>query len=148
MKHLKKTSRGYIYNQRIFWVVIAIQIIFTLIILARYGFDLSYKPYVECKGFEKCENPYYTGYCSGVFCRVECLEEWCNQEFIEPGTYGTPPPKHLLKGFVAFIISVILLAFIINHYKHNVGKPFHLEVILTPQQKRIFKKLKNEKENN
>ena len=148
MEFLKKTSKGYIYDKRIFWAGMFLIVLFAIGIMSLYNFDFSNSIYYKCISPNGCLNPYFANkincdreWLYGKDCLIKCDQEWCTQEILTTGEYGTKPPNNIILGFNVFILSIILLSFCLNHLAHNKGKKFHYDFLLSEKQKRIIKKV-------
>ena len=130
MKFLRKTSKGYIYDKRLFWGAMLVSIILVLYIFSLNNWSIKYNVYTVCNGPGKCENPYLKGYCKGVLCDINCVEEWCNQKYLEPGSYGERPPA-IMNYFIYIVLGLVMFALVLNHFIHNRGKRFHIELNLS-----------------
>lgn len=145
MKIFNETQTGYRYNKIYFWMIFC----FLFIIILKQGFDLNWdfsnKLYFECRGIELCENPYLNMECNrqwlyGDDCLIVCDEEWCKEEFLLPGTYGTPPPK-IFKNLIPGLIGLILFALLLNHFLHNRGKIPDFDIIISKNKRYSFRKI-------
>jgi len=148
MKRFNITQRGYKYDKIIFNVMFLVALVYVLIIMLSFGFDMTPRAYFNCLELE-CDNPFY-----GVDCRQQlkilffiplyntrdCSEgegrEWVNEEKLPFGEYGELPPQNFfIKHLRIIILAMLLLSFYLNHFIHNNGQKFDIEI-------RISKKLR------
>lgn len=135
------TKRGYKYDKIIFWVVMIITTAVVLYNFAYYNFDFTPRVHMICEEFQ-CKNPYYGGECKQtltilffipLYTTKDCstLEgyEWIKEEYVPMGEYGDPPPEGFLYRDIPLIVIVcFVLAFLLNHFIHNKGKKFDIEI--------------------
>lgn len=145
MRWINQTKRGYCYDKRIFWAVFILTTIAILYIFSLNGFDFSVHPYTKCE-HEICKNPFY-----GMLdcrhqlrilffiplyttedCRDDPANAWIQEEFLQKGDYGTPPPDNFLYKYMKYVVVLLFLsALVINHLIHNRDKKFDLEIPIT-----------------
>lgn len=144
MQFKKVTSTGYVFDNRIFLVVVLI--LFSVVGFIMYKDGINPTPYVECKE-DYCPNPLLTQKCQGAVCNiVKCEESWCTQETLTKGEYGKKPLK--TEAFFLLGLSLFVLAFFVNHKIYNVGKKFDFGFNDSPLGKVISKLPKDEDSNN
>jgi len=143
MKFYINEVDGYIFDKRIFWVVMVFLISGMLTILSVNNWDLSQKYHVKCEGMTKCLNPLYDGAKAvNIFTGKEypCLEDWCTVKWLEPGEYGQKKPSFI--GYflaMALILPGIGLGF--NHFMYNRGKKFVFPSSLSKETREKLKKI-------
>jgi hypothetical protein len=123
----------YKFNPLIFLLAISFLLLLALSFILTLGFDLNNNFYVKCdnpgksnaNGWTiggKCENPYYN---NPSVCNEKYLDPTsylCTTEYLNDGyEYGKKPPI-ILNYWSFIVIGVLMLAFIINHYKHNTKR--------------------------
>lgn len=112
-KNLTVWKNGYKFNKNIFRISLLIMVLlFILAWINEGGNIMEKKVYMSCpeKG-SKCYNPLYK----------TCQESYCEQEYLMPGDEIGSKPKFLYNNFLAITIIVLIISFIINHYRHNKG---------------------------
>lgn len=145
MNWKRQTSKGYIYDRRVFIFAFLMVCVAFVAIAYHSKFDFSNKIYFVCENPGGCPNPYKNMECSkqwlyGEKCLIKCTYDWCDYDRLEPGEYGEKPPRLQLLTFYIFIFMIFFFAFIINHEFHNKNKKFHFEMLLNDRQKKFFKK--------
>lgn len=121
MDFFQRTKNGYLYDKRIFWGAFAVCCIIALYIFYQYNFDFSKKLYFVCDDPIECHNT-IMDYPNLM---KHCHEDWCMQEKIPKGVYGTPPPNDWLFNNFKWIVFFIMIATIpLNHLLHNRGNKF------------------------
>ena len=107
-----------------------------------FNFDFRPKPYLVCEtpcknpffNVEKCQQqltilffiPLYTT----EDCREDPANDWILEENLPAGTYGKPPPK-ILKMIPWVVVAMFLMGFLLNHFAHNRGSAFDIEIPIT-----------------
>ena len=138
--YFHETDKGYIYDKRIFWIII----ILGLLVVGGTGYaqGFKYNFYFKCIGVKNCENPFVEGgYSNSVTgYKYECLEDWCSKLTLPPGEYGQKP-NALNKYFVLIIILLVALGLGLNHIIHNKGKGFDIKLNLPPKIMGRLKKI-------
>ena len=119
------TLRGYQVNRRIFQVYLII--VLGLIAFMFFSSPIGWREvYVHCpaNSTEPCINPLY------LDCPLEACESIeLNKTLPQGFELGTPPSQDFnqqLNGLGLFIISGLVLAFLINHFRYNRGRSFLL----------------------
>ncbi len=143
MNRFRETKLGYKYDKLLLSSVFFLFLILIVYILYINSFDFQLHPHIICN-MESCKNPFYElQNCQQTLkilwvipiyttedCRAKC--DWCNLEYLTRGEYGTKPKggffinNALLIGF-----SFILVGLILNHFLHNRGKQFDIEIPIT-----------------
>lgn len=149
MGRFNETRRGYKFDKYIFWVTFLI--ICSGIFALFYVNDFNTSPnfYVKCN-YDFCPNPlklpefecqnelkilWFITLYKDEDCTRNCIEPWCDMETLPRGEYGKKQPLIMaLSPLIAFLIFVI--SFFVNHFMHNKGKKFDMEVRIT-KNKRI-----------
>lgn len=122
---LAYTKGGYCFDRRIFtgYIIVVFLLIFAIMITTNVGHR---EFYLHC--------PLDTPMGHGLPCRNTCYQEYDNvecgpvvdREMLPPGfELGTPPSLLLQERTNALwflIVSLFLLAFLINHRVHNKGR--------------------------
>jgi len=131
MNWFNTTRKGYKYDRRIFISGFVITVILALSLMYAYNFDFSPKAYFKCDSY-KCDNPFYL--------RQECPNtqeySWCSYPTLERGEYGQSPPKNPLFRFYGYIaLFLLVFAFVLNHYAHNKGRKFDLEIRISDKKR-------------
>jgi len=144
--YLNKTDGGYVYDKRIFWGIIGITLLLIFFIAYQQDFDFKYKFYFECDE-DVCKNPAVTGrgYNPITGQEIECEADWCSKEYLPRGEYGTKP-LGVLKLFPFLVVGLLIASLILNHLIHNRGKDFEIQLNLSDNWKKKFKKLSEETE--
>lgn len=133
MKRFNETTTGYRFDKFIFWGAILVILLVLGTQFLKYG--TTFKPYINCKGPDDCENPFYStdNYkCTLAFGFAKCeidYYEWLEVEELPPGEYGERPANNT--GFFLIMGSMLLLAFCLNHFYWNKGKKFHINFMNT-----------------
>lgn len=141
MERFNVTKRGYKYDKIIFWVVMLVTIGLVLYNFAYYNFDFTPRVHFVCSAVE-CPNPYFLQDCKQqltilfvipIYTTKDCstLEgyEWIKEEKLPYGEYGDPEPDNFFYRNVPIIVFVcFLLAFLLNHFFHNRGRKFDIEI--------------------
>ena len=125
MDSFVKTDNGYRFNRWFFFWYFAVLISAAAYIINVYGIEMT--PYVKCEA-PVCLNPVYdmkTLPCSGYCPPMKCEEDWCYQEQLTWGTYGTPEPP-IKKYFWMFSIGLLIFVFAANHIFYNRNVRFSL----------------------
>ena len=142
MQRYRITELGYKFDKLIFFGVFAIVVSAVISIMYLNNFDFSTHPYFECHR-QTCKNPYYNMQCKQSLnilwviplyqtqdCKIGC--DWCNSELLPIGTYGERPKAgFLMDHLVQFSFLLMLLGILINHFVHNRGKKFDIEIPVT-----------------
>jgi len=121
----KELQTGYRFDKWIFRIAcIVIFLYLGLVIYLEGGFQT--KIYVKCDDLEPCENPFYVrpGVVNTIPSRFldKCTMAWCDDEYLEPGfTFGTKEKKITSELAWWFVVFVLGLAFILNHFWYNKG---------------------------
>lgn len=130
MGFFQTTKNGYRYDKRILWGGFLVCVLLMFYISYQFDFDFSKKVYFVCQG-RVCENPFI--YEHPQYMKY-CKDDWCKQETLEMGTYGTPPPDGFLFnnfGWIVFFIMALIV--MLNHLIHNRGVEFELLPIEFPE---------------
>lgn len=150
METLKQSPHGYIYDRRIFWVAMILIILVGVFIMGGYGFDFSPRFYFKCEYPGPCKNPLIDARCNVLFksgsCADLCKEEWCKQEFLLVGEYGTKRPDGLIKFYLFIVMLIMAVSLFANHYFHNKGKKFEIMIPISEGWKQRMKKFWGELE--
>ena len=121
----KKLKNGYIFDKLLINIFAYTIFAYLIVVMASYGFDFSYNPYFECKNDKLyCVNPFYIPVDSAapqfnehiimdMKYKEKCLEEWCYEQRLSPGKYGSEP-NNLFRYAQAVAWSLFLTAFIIS----------------------------------
>jgi len=144
MKRFNPTQTGYRYDRLIFLLVLIMIIGLVLWVMAANSFDFGLHPYFNCKE-DICLNPYtqIQGDCTQSLkvlwfiplyttddCRKQC--DWCNYPTLTRGIYGSRPKlEFLLNNMFYIALLLIVIGFVLNHYFHNKGIPFDIEIPIT-----------------
>lgn len=157
MNRFNTTRRGYKYDKVIFWFVMVITLCLVFYLFNLYSYDFNPKVYFKCES-NFCDNPYYTSECKQqlrilffipLWTSEDCKDNpeyyWLTEKTIPRGEYGDPPPKNFIFNYIKGIIFLIfIVAFLLNHFAHNKGKPFDIEIPITKKiiinRDTIFKK--------
>ena len=130
MKRYNITTKGYRFDKFIFWGMFLIWIL--LLGSQFYIHGYGHHPYFVCHAYE-CENPLVRGEykCTLAFgmipCKVECKEEWCTKPFLPKGEYGKKPINN--NAFYMAMFGSLILGLVLNHFIHNKGKAFHINIM-------------------
>lgn len=118
----KLKDQVYRFNTNIILSSVLIMLVLAIGILWYYegldGFDMNKKFYVSCQSDMGCENPLYQNmaYCGSMIASNDPI---CNKEYLIKGeTYGEAPPK-IFRYFTLIVLSILLLAFVVNHFVMN-----------------------------
>jgi len=143
MKRFRITDQGYKFDKLIFFGIFVMVLSLVLFVMYSNEFNFDLHPYVICTG-ETCKNPYYDLIdCKQTLkilwsipiyttkdCRIDC--DWCNQEFLTYGEYGTKPKNGFLLNNLAWIgILLMFFGLLMNHILHNKGNKFDIEIPIT-----------------
>ena len=118
MKRYNYASNGYRFDKLIFG-----SLLFLMVLGIAYEIKVNgvkHHPYLKCVGskmYPKCDNPFYL---TNLSVNSKCTEEWCKQELLEPGVYGTPP-DFIFRHYTDMVFLGLVLCFVLNHYIHNRG---------------------------
>jgi hypothetical protein len=110
---------GYKVNRRLFQAIMLFCFLYIALTVSVYGFELDSKFYYKCTDPLGCQNPFYN------FHHIvhKCREDWCSREYLTMGTYGKPPPR-TFSFFPVYVISLLALGIVGNHFTHNKGFKF------------------------
>ena len=124
MNRFKTTSKGYKYDLFIVYGVILLLCCLTFYVFYINDFNFNKHIFFECKQ-DYCYNP-ASLYTSNI--KNYCWEEWCYQEYLPRGSYGSKPMMAWVWNYIYLIaIGSVGIIFVLNHLIHNLGKPFHYE---------------------
>lgn len=120
MNYKNTTSKGYVWDKRIFWTLIILTIALSLNTIREGGGTEGFKTqyYIVCE-HEHCKNPFYQHPDSPNKTLAE-------QEYLTKGAYGKKPPASLTYT-PYLIIGLYAAALVLNHQLHNKGKQMHIE---------------------
>lgn len=153
MNWLNKTHSGYIFDKRFFYIYLALTLILILSQMYAHNFDFSAHPYFICDASE-CRNPFYNSDCRmqlrvlffiPLYTTPDCKNDprytWINSPILEKGIYGDAPPENFLfKYMIVIVILMGLFILLINHFLHNKGKKFDLELRISDTKRvNLFK---------
>jgi len=135
MKRFNITESGYKYDKIIFWGLLFLIIFLVFSIAKENNFDFRQKFYFKCDNINGCPNPIvnpnihiYNEY-TGQNYKDSCIEDWCKQEILMMGEYGTPPPdSFLFNHFKLITFTLFIFSFLLNHFVHNMGKVPDIEI--------------------
>lgn len=162
MEWIHRTKKGYKFDKRIFAIYFIVVLFMALVVMQRHNWDFSARPYFKCE-LEQCQNPfYYTPTCKAqltagfglipLYTTEDCKDtcEWCNEAYLPRGEYGEKKDSYLLNNMWFIVLGLYVVAFVVNHYIHNRGRPFDLEIYIT-KKKRInvdsFRRFENAEPN-
>ena len=155
MSWLNKTKRGYIFDKRIFWLVIAFTVISVLYIFYQHSFDFTPDLYFNCN-LAECKNPLYLADCRQqltilffipLYTTGDCNDQpeywWLQERYLPRGTYGEPPPNDFFyKNIRMLVVAVLILGLVFNHLIHNKGKKFDMEIRVSKKTRIIGTQLR------
>jgi len=121
--YITEYKNSYRFDRRFFLVPVITAILLLLVIGWQQGFKFDYNVYYECKQ-NACENPLMGGAAHNALLGsidYNCKGDWCTQPILDRGVYGTKP-SGLFKQFPMIMFSMLLLAFVVNHFAYNKGK--------------------------
>lgn len=139
----KTTKTGYRYNKEMFilWFLISI------IILGTYYFmtpaDERSGAFFNCTFVTGCRNALYWEH-NGGECNVYKITDkfiiyqspacspkyaWLSQEWLKQGVYGEQQPR-TAEILLLYMLLMLVVVFIINHFAYNRGKPFDIEIVI------------------
>lgn len=165
MKRFNTTKYGYRFDRLLFWFSMSLFLSLVFYLMWQYNFDFSAHVYFNCPGPNSCKNP--LAKMDQVSQELKILWviplyktddykqncEWCKEEVLLPGEYGEKPPESFIfNNILLLTIGIFFLTFIANHYIHNKGKKFDIEIpitkniILNKQSIKEFIKRTNERD--
>lgn len=144
MNIFNTTERGYRYNKFIFFSVFLITLGLVFYLFYLHNFDFTPSAYLKCD-YDECKNPLYGQPCKQrlkilffipLYTTGDCSEDpaynWVSEPYIPRGEYGEPPPEDFLYKHIKLIVALLfILTFVLNHFLHNRGKKFDLEIRIT-----------------
>lgn len=146
-KYYNETDKGYIYDKRIFWVIMGVCLLLAFGIIASQNFSIKYNYYFKCEK-DICINPLSQDFqaynvVTQTDFKKDCTEDWCYKSTLPRGEYGKKSPL-IIKLFPYIVLTLLILGMILNHLVHNKGKPFDIELDVSEKWKRKFKEIKFE----
>ena len=152
MNWIRETKKSYKHDARIYLLGFAIVISIFLYTAYDHGFDTRPIPYAKC-GADICQNPYYGQPCkqqvrilffiplyTSQDCTTKEENSWLTQKNLTRGTYGRPPSP-MLRYSWGIMFCVLFLTFFANHYTHNKGRPFDIELTVSKKHRYSLTKL-------
>jgi len=130
MERFKETSKGYKFDRFIFLGFTILMVLSVVLAVSQHG--VNFKPYLKCT-IGTCDNPFYTEQkysCKMAFGFMHCPIEqysWLNNETVSYGEYGEKPAN--LNLYVLLYMLTAGLCLVLNHFWHNKGKEFHLNIM-------------------
>ena len=113
------SNQTYIFDRYLFVGAIVMLLIFTVsMIFYLGGLDANKYLYIHCDNKGGCENQLYKNY---NYCgkTIDINSIACTQELLPYGFEAGKKPPAIVNDFWLYAGALILLMFIINHFKYN-----------------------------
>jgi len=112
---IKIFKNGYKAEKKIFRIAILFMIcLFFLSWFLQGGGLFEQQVYISCPDYGiRCDNPLYG------HCEKKAFEPYCHREYFLPGEEVGKKPNFIISNGVWLFPLIFVIAFLINHFKHN-----------------------------